>query len=118
MYGKEKQNKKTKYLYPVKKCPECFTVLNLRDEECYNCGQKVEEPDERGIARKPFDYKAYSVAIVSWAVFFVYLWLMGWSNYLAKAWRYIWKWIVAIAVSIWNYITDWVWIIWEWITNG
>lgn len=114
----KKEKPQGKRLYPVKKCPECFTVLGIRDTECFNCGQKVEEPDERGIAKKPVDYKGYSLAILAWVVFFVYLWLMGWSNYLAKAWKLIWHLIVQIAVSMWDWITDWVWILWEWITNG
>ena len=113
----DQQQKKTKRLYPVKKCPECFTILNINDEECFNCGQKVIEPDERGIAKKPFDYKAYATAIIAWIVFFVYLWLMGWSNLLMKAWRWFRGWVVKIVVSIWDYITDWIWIIWEWITS-
>jgi len=116
MVDKTKE-KKVKRLYPVKKCPECFTLLGLNDVQCFNCGQKVEEPDERGIAKKPFDYKGYAIAIVSWAVFFIYLWLMGWSNYLIRAWRWIWRWIVQIAVATWDWISDWIRIIWEWILN-
>jgi hypothetical protein len=118
MAKKEEKRKKVKSLYPVKKCPECFTILGLNDVECFNCGQKVEGPDERGIAKKPFDYKGYSIAVTAWVVFFVYLWLMGWSDLLVRAWKWLWKWIVQIVVSLWDYIVDWIWILWEWITSG
>lgn len=111
----EKQSKK---IHTIKKCPECFTVLGLYATECFNCGQKVIEPDERGIAKKPVDYMAYSKAIISWVVFFVFIWIMGWSNLLKRAGTWVWGWIVAIIVGIWNWIVDFIMLVWQWVTGG
>jgi len=83
------KEKQVKTLYPVKKCPECFTVLGLHANECFSCGQKVKEPDERGIAIKPVDYKAYSIAGLAVIALFVYSWLMGWSKGLIRVWNWI-----------------------------
>lgn len=101
--SKEKQ---TKRIHTIKKCPECFTVLGLYATECFNCGQKVEEPDERGIAKKPVDYKAYSKAVISWLVLFAFIWFMGWLKFIGQAARWLWGWIIEIVVGIWDLIMD------------
>jgi hypothetical protein len=113
--SKEKQAKR---IHTIKKCPECFTVLGLYATECFNCGQKVEEPDERGIAKKPVDYKAYSKAILSWGALFAFIWIMGWSDLFKRAGRWMKDWIVTIVVGIWDWIVDMIMFLWGWVTGG
>ncbi len=59
----------------LKKCPECYARLKSEDAVCYVCRTKVGKADKHGIAKKPFDWKNYSVFFLSLVVFGIYMWL-------------------------------------------
>lgn len=61
-------------VYRVKRCPECFKSLALDSAYCHFCGQRVGEVDWRGVARKPVNWQAYFMCVLSWAFFFFYCW--------------------------------------------
>ena len=57
-----------------KRCPYCYTHLKLNAVHCMECRQKVGKVDSMGLARKPFNYKAYLAALL-WVVFLgIYFW--------------------------------------------
>ena len=59
----------------TKKCPECFVYLPSNATVCDSCKAKVGPADERGIAKKPTDWKSYLVAILGVLAFGIFL---GW----------------------------------------
>jgi hypothetical protein len=63
--------KKTK---ATKKCPECFTYLPADATVCNSCNAKVGPADERGIAKKPTDWKSYLMAILGFIALGVFVW--------------------------------------------
>lgn len=60
----------------TKRCPYCHTRLKTEDTQCFHCKNKVGPPNEFGIAKKPFDWMSYLIAIVSGGgfIYFMY-WL-------------------------------------------
>ncbi len=64
----------------TKKCPYCLTYLKLGDEKCYSCGAKVGKVDKLGFAQKPFNWKGYTISIIAWIAFLVYLWWAFFQN--------------------------------------
>jgi hypothetical protein len=58
----------------MKKCPECFTYLQLDDKVCFACHTKVGKMDKNGIAARPVDFLAYMRCLLMWAIFFLYIW--------------------------------------------
>ncbi len=60
----------------TKKCPYCSVTIAINDTQCFSCKNKVGEPDDHGIAKKPTDWMSYIYAIVSIGAFsgFIY-WL-------------------------------------------
>jgi hypothetical protein len=68
----DEQDKKN--LYSVKVCYNCATPLASDATECYSCQHKVGKVDRQGKARRPTDWLAYIVCIISWAFFFAYVW--------------------------------------------
>jgi len=70
-----KQSKQKKDADPkYKRCPECFAKLPLTAVKCFSCGQKVEEADKYGLAKKPINWSGYITAIGLWAILIFYLW--------------------------------------------
>ena len=60
--------------FASKKCPYCAIYLPVETNRCTSCKQKVGRPDKYGIAKKPVDYKAYVVAVLSIAALVYYIW--------------------------------------------
>ncbi len=58
----------------TKKCPYCSVVLKIDDEFCFSCKRKVGKINKHGIAEKPFDWKGYSMAVISALAFVFYIW--------------------------------------------
>ena len=58
----------------TKKCPECFAYLPLNTEKCPSCNTKLGDVDKLGFARRPFDWMAYVIAILSIAGLCVFVW--------------------------------------------
>jgi hypothetical protein len=51
--------------FPTKKCYECFTHLPLNATVCNVCKKKVGKVNRFGLAEKPTDWKAYTIAGVA-----------------------------------------------------
>lgn len=67
---------KTKSRHVNKRCPYCNTYLPLKAMQCTSCKRKVREVDEHGVAKKPFNWFGYLVAILSCCAFAIYMyWL-------------------------------------------
>lgn len=61
----------------TKKCPECLTSLKIDAVKCDWCGRKVGEIDSKsGLAKKPIDWWAYIVCLVSFTALGLYIWLV------------------------------------------
>ncbi|GBC59110.1 hypothetical protein DENIS_0041 [Desulfonema ishimotonii] len=60
----------------TKKCPYCSVVLGINDTLCFSCKRKVGPSNKYGIAKKPFDWKAYLMLILSVGAF---IWFTMWS---------------------------------------
>ncbi len=58
----------------TKKCPECFVYLPANATVCDSCKTKVGPADERGIAKRPTDWKSYLLAIVGIIGFGIFIW--------------------------------------------
>jgi hypothetical protein len=65
----------------TKKCPWCFTYLNLSDRTCHACGKKVGAVNKLGLATKPTDYRGYAVAAVCILVAAIFFW---WAFFMAE----------------------------------
>lgn len=57
-----------------KRCPECFAILKLDETRCAACKTKVGKVDHVGIAKRPFNWKAYLTFLVALAAFAGYIW--------------------------------------------
>jgi hypothetical protein len=64
----------------AKRCPYCSTPLPSNAKECFACHAKVGEMDKFGLAKKPFDWKAYLLCILSIVGFGVYIWWAFFKN--------------------------------------
>jgi len=60
--------------HPSKKCPYCHVYLKPEDKRCFSCHRRVGSVNRLGIARKPFNWVAYLVCILSWTAFGLYVW--------------------------------------------
>lgn len=64
----------TKKLHqPTKKCPYCATYVKRDATRCDFCNRKIGEINEYGVAKKPFNFMSYVVAIGAVAVLVGYL---------------------------------------------
>lgn len=61
-------------IFTYKRCPYCYTHLKLNAEHCIECRKKVGEVDKVGLAKKPFNYKAYIAAGLWVTLLSLYLW--------------------------------------------
>ena len=61
-------------LFTFKRCPYCYTHLKLNATQCIECREKVGDVDKLGLAKKPFNYKAYLAALLWVALLAVYMW--------------------------------------------
>jgi hypothetical protein len=66
--------KNKRQAYTSKKCYECLSELTLETRVCFSCGQKVGPADKNGIAKRPIDWKAYTVALLACLGFCYYMW--------------------------------------------
>jgi hypothetical protein len=60
--------------FTVKKCPYCYTYVAVKEMRCKNCGKRIGTVDSSGWARKVFDFRAYSGAIIAIAIFLAFYW--------------------------------------------
>ena len=58
----------------TKKCPECFAYLPSNATVCDSCNTRVGPADDRGIAKRPTDWKSYLVAIGGIIGFGIFIW--------------------------------------------
>lgn len=72
--GKKKSAKSPATSFTTKKCPYCHAHLPLDAEECTNCKKSIGIVERHGSARKKTDWKAYTVCVIAWLVFFIYIW--------------------------------------------
>jgi hypothetical protein len=62
----------------TKKCPYCSSYVKLNADRCDACQRRIGPANAYGIARKPFDARAYAVAILAVAALAAYLvWAFG-----------------------------------------
>ena len=66
--------------FTYKRCPYCYTHLKLNAEHCMECRKKVGEVDKLGLARKPFNYKAYFAAALWVILLAIYFWKIIFNN--------------------------------------
>ncbi len=60
---------------PVKKCPECFSNLPMDTTVCPWCKQRVKpSANKHGYAKKPINWYAYLMCLVSWLALAFYIW--------------------------------------------
>ncbi|MFZ7126032.1 MAG: hypothetical protein ACOWWM_07740 [Desulfobacterales bacterium] len=64
----------------TKKCPFCYTYLQVQANRCDVCGKRVGEVDDTGWARKPIDFKGYLTAAAACGAC---AWFIWWA-FLAK----------------------------------
>jgi predicted amidophosphoribosyltransferase len=57
-----------------KRCPDCFARLPLSAGVCPQCGQKVGRVNKYGLARKPFNWRGYTLCLLSVSAFGFYIW--------------------------------------------
>ena len=60
--------------YETKKCPECFTHLPLKAEKCNVCNTRVGGVNKHGTAKKPVDWRGYTICFLAWLVLGIYIW--------------------------------------------
>jgi len=69
-----KSQQKSKTAYNTKKCPECFTHLPLNAKKCTVCNTLVSDVNRHGMAKRPIDWRAYTICFLSWLVLGLYIW--------------------------------------------
>lgn len=57
-----------------KKCPECLTLLPASAKVCTGCQRKVGPVNRYGMARRPVDWKGYTICLLAWAALGIYIW--------------------------------------------
>jgi hypothetical protein len=70
----KKNPKQTLRISDTKRCPYCSTTLPAYADQCFACKSKVGEKGKFGLAKKPFDWKAYLFCLTSVVALGVYLW--------------------------------------------
>jgi hypothetical protein len=70
--------------FTYKRCPYCYTHLKLNATHCIECRQKVGLVDKFGLAKKPFNYKAYLAALLWVVMLAIYTWKVLIGNLLAQ----------------------------------
>ena len=60
--------------YSTKKCPECYTYVPLRTDQCPSCKSRLGGVEKHGMAKRPTDWKSYIVAFIAWLTLGVYIW--------------------------------------------
>ncbi len=58
----------------TKKCPECYAYLPGDAARCNVCGTRVGKRGKTGMATKPVNWKAYTVCVLAWGAFALYVW--------------------------------------------
>lgn len=71
---KSKQEKITEKSHVTKKCPSCYTHINLDARVCPSCKSKVGMVDRHGMATKRIDWGSYFICALAWITFAVYVW--------------------------------------------
>ncbi len=76
--------------YTFKRCPYCYTHLKLAADHCVECRKKVGPVDKLGLARKPFNTKAYTAALLWIALIALYIWkgIDFWQAIQSFIWNY------------------------------
>ncbi|MBU0995876.1 MAG: hypothetical protein KJ737_25555 [Proteobacteria bacterium] len=69
-----KRKNAEKINFKHKRCPECFAILKLDATACIECNTKVGKVDHVGLAKRPFNWKAYLAFILASALFAAYIW--------------------------------------------
>lgn len=64
----------------TKKCPDCFAYLPLDADVCHGCGRPVGPVTPTGLARRPFNLKAYLAAAAAFAAFAAFVWWSFFSD--------------------------------------
>lgn len=60
----------------TKKCPYCSVTVGIDETQCFSCKNKIGEPNEHGIAKKPINWVANITAIFVCGAFIYYMyWL-------------------------------------------
>ena len=77
----QKQKKKKRLTFEDKRCPECFARLPLETDFCSACCQKVGDVNKYGLAKKPINWRGYSICLVSMLAFGIYIW---WAFFKAR----------------------------------
>lgn len=68
------KKKKLVIKHTIKRCPECFSELPLNAKVCHTCNQKVGKVHATGLARSPFDWKAYTSCALAWLALGFFIW--------------------------------------------
>lgn len=72
-------------LQKFKRCPYCYTHLRLDATHCLECRKKVGKVDDVGLAKKPFNIKAYLAAVLWIILFAIYIWKIFIERFLPGA---------------------------------
>lgn len=70
-------------IYKNKRCPYCFTHLRLDATHCIDCKKKVGKIDKFGLAKKPFNYKAYLASLLWIIMLGIYIWKVFFGRFLS-----------------------------------
>jgi hypothetical protein len=65
----------------TKKCYECSSYLAVDATVCHACKRRVGPRGKDGIAKKPFSWSSYSLMLLTWIAFGLYLY---WAFILEK----------------------------------
>ena len=62
----------------TKKCPYCSSYVKLNADRCDACNRRIGPANPYGVAKKPFNFKSYIIAILAVAAFVAYTyWAFG-----------------------------------------
>lgn len=113
----------------LKKCPYCNAYVKVEKRRCSECDARLGAVGRDGIARKPIDWRAYTVCILTWLGLFSYFWVLGWSDpmlhFLKQLYATLQIWtlkfllaIWGILVSTWDRIMEIFLRFYQWIMSG
>jgi tRNA(Ile2) C34 agmatinyltransferase TiaS len=61
-------------VHATKRCPECFTYVELDTKKCPKCKTSLGEVQKHGMAKRKVDWKAYAIFLAAFLAFAAYIW--------------------------------------------
>jgi hypothetical protein len=66
--------KDDEFVHATKRCPECFTYVELETTKCPKCKTRLGKVQKHGMAKRTIDWKSYFIFLAALLGFAAYIW--------------------------------------------